>query len=111
MSKLSELPKLNVPRTAFVKIEGTTLARRTRERNFCIRRLRGVIAECRVFGLSPTDAAKRIEEIQYEQRLDKKLTDIYREWLATEGFNFGVCDWGTFYYNAITALRKEDANG
>lgn len=109
MPNLTELPLEQVPKLAAACINGRTLARRTRERNFCIRRLKGVIAECRVFGIPVLHAATRIDELKFEQRMDTKLTLIYREWVSTDGPNYGLCDWTTFYFNALCAIREEDA--
>ena len=109
MSKLAELPVDKVPVLGKVKCLGRSLAQRTRERNFHRMRLAGVGAALRFYGLpaSAMVVTHRRGEFKLEQRLDKHLTLIYREWIATNGPAYGAPDWDAFYHNAMKAAEKE----
>ena len=109
MSKLVELPIDKVPLQSAARCDGTTLARRTRERNFHIRRLRGLAASLRTYGLfgAANSALNEVKQVQLAQRMDTKLTRIYREWIDTDGPKYGEPSWTDFYYNAMKAVEKD----
>ena len=105
-----ELPKKWVPSKYTNTVDGATLAKRTRQRNHVILRLKGIYYNCKSLKLPTAEVEQAVFNLKFEQKLDSTFTKHYRAEVAktNPSYVFSADEMNSLRHKAFWDAMQQD---